>query len=196
MRASVDLSRKLLVRNLLAEIDGGTQMSYINAQRSGFDMAEFAIGRRRPAREASRPFTYLGLFQASPGERVQIIKSGVSARQVKIFISEFNVDQKLMFEALNLKTATVNRKAAKNEALSIDDGERVVGLAKLVGQLEAMVEESGNPEGFDPTSWLATWLREPLPALGGVKPLHLLDTMEGQAMVSRALAQSQSGAYA
>ena len=74
--------------------------------------------------------------------------------------------------------------------------ERVVGLVKLVGQIEAMVEESGDPEGFDAPEWLSRWLREPLPALGGDRPINLLDTMEGQALVSRALAQMQSGAFA
>ena len=67
---------------------------------------------------------------------------------------------------------------------------------KLVGQLEAMVEESGDPDSFDAPGWLSRWLREPLPALGGDKPINLLDTMEGQALISRALAQMQSGAYA
>ena len=69
-------------------------------------------------------------------------------------------------------------------------------LVKLVGQIEAMVEESGNPDRFDAPEWLSRWLREPLPALGGDKPINLLDTMEGQALVSRALAQMQTCAYA
>ena len=101
-----------------------------------------------------------------------------------------------MFDALSLKTATVNRKAARDEVLSVEESERVVGLAKLVGQLEAMVEESGAGEDFDAPTWLSRWLREPLPALNGAKPIDFLDTMEGQALVSRALAQIQSGAYA
>jgi len=66
----------------------------------------------------------------------------------------------------------------------------------MVGQIEAMVEASGYPAGFDAAEWLSHWLREPLPALGGDKPINLLDTMEGQALVSRVLAQMQSGAYA
>ena len=88
------------------------------------------------------------------------------------------------------------RKAANNQPLSTEDSERVLGLAKLVGQLEDMVEESGETDGFDAPEWLSSWLRQPLPALGGVNPIDLLDTMEGQAVVSRALAQIQSGAFA
>jgi len=137
----------------------------------------------------------MDLFHASPVDRVDVIKAGVPAKRVKLFIRELHVDQRVMFGALNLKTATVNKKAAKNESLSAEDSERVVGLAKLVGQLEAMIDESGDPTGFNATEWLSTWLREPLPSLGGRKPIDLLDTMEGQAIVARSLAQIQSGAF-
>ncbi len=43
---------------------------------------------------------------------------------------------------------------------------------------------------------IATWLTGPLPAFGGIRPTDLMDTMEGQALVSSALAKLQSGAYA
>ena len=145
---------------------------------------------------AKRSFDYVRLYRAAPAERISVIRAGVSASDVKRFGAELHLDQQIMFAALNLKTATVNRKAARNEALSTEDSERVVGLVKLVGQLAAMVEESGNPDSFDAPEWLSRWLREPLPALGGDKPISLLDTMEGQALISRALAQMQSGAYA
>lgn len=74
-----------------------------------------------------------------------------------------------------------------------DEGPAVAGL---LSQLEAIVEESGNPTGFDAGAWLSAWLREPLPALGGERPIDLLETMEGEALVSQKLAQIQSGAYA
>lgn len=159
-------------------------------------MTELAPHGRKPRVETVRPFAYLDLYRASPIDCVGFIKNGVPARMMKLFITELHVDQKVMFGALNLKAATVNKKAAKNQPLSTEDSERVVGLVKLVGQLEAMIEESGDPQGFDAPKWLSTWLREPSPAMGGVKPIDLLDTMEGQAMVSQALAQIQSGAFA
>lgn len=79
-----------------------------------------------------------------------------------------------MFDALSLKTATVNRKAARDEVLSVEESERVVGLAKLVGQLEAMVEESGAGEDFDAPTWLSRWLRGPLPALKAARAARML----------------------
>ncbi|KKW89737.1 type II toxin-antitoxin system Prs ADP-ribosylating antitoxin ParS [Sphingobium chungbukense] len=159
-------------------------------------MAELEIERRKPSGQGAPPFAYKALYRASPVDRIGFIKRGVAARDLKRFIAAMHVDQKVMFDALNLKTATVNKKAASNQALSVEDSERVLGLAKLVGQLEDMVEESGDAGGFSAPEWLSSWLRQPLPALGGVNPIDLLDTMEGQALVSRTLAQIQSGAFA
>ncbi|WP_293880590.1 MbcA/ParS/Xre antitoxin family protein, partial [Sphingomonas sp.] len=71
-----------------------------------------------------------------------------------------------------------------------------LGLAELLGQVEAMVEESGSPEGFDAGAWLTNWLRRPVQALGGAKPIEYLDTIKGQMLVAKLLLQMQTGAYA
>ena len=50
-------------------------------------------------------------------------------------------------------------------------------MAKLIGQVQAMIEESGDAEGFEAADWFARWLEGPLPAFGGQRPTELLDTM-------------------
>ncbi|MCK6444310.1 antitoxin Xre-like helix-turn-helix domain-containing protein [Elstera cyanobacteriorum] len=140
--------------------------------------------------------SFVRLYRASPSERIAAIKAGVPAQAAKRFIADLHLGQTVVFDALNLKTATVNKKAAQGKPLSVEESERVLGLARLVGQLEAMLEETGAGEGFDARAWLAQWLSAPLPALGGGRPIELLDTMEGQGLVARMLAQVQSGAYA
>jgi uncharacterized protein (DUF2384 family) len=62
--------------------------------------------------------------------------------------------------------------------------------------VEAIIQESGDPEGFDAVTWLSCWLNEPVPALGGARPIELMNTLEGQAQVSAVLARMQSGAHA
>lgn len=148
------------------------------------------------AKVSTQGFFYLEIYRSSPQARIQMIRRGVKAGDAKQMISDLHFDQQALLGALNLKTATVNRKAARNEALSIEESERVLGIASLVGQLQTIVEESGDSDGFDATQWLSRWLREPLSALGGEKPLSLLDTMEGQSLVADTLAKVQSGAYA
>lgn len=136
------------------------------------------------------------VYRAGTTEKIALIKGGVTAREAKTLISSFPFEQQLWLDALHLKTATVNKKAKEDKPLSSDESERVLGLAELVGQVEAMVEESGDPEGFDAHAWLAEWLKEPVPALGGVRPIDYLDTVRGQMIVSKLLSQMQSGAYA
>lgn len=140
--------------------------------------------------------SYIDIYRASPADRIRLIKAGLPALEAKRIIADLAIGQGEGFEALNLSAATVNRKAAQAQTLSSNESERVLGVAKLVGQLQAMVEESGTAEGFDAPAWLSRWLREPLPALGGVRPMDLLDSMEGQALVAQTLARIQSGAYA
>lgn len=158
-------------------------------------MGAMGAVRERPAK-GSTALPYMDIYRASPEDRIRMIRSGVLARNAKRMISDLHFDQQALLGALNLKTATVNRKAARGESLSADESERVIGIARLVGQLQAIVEESGDPDGFDAPLWLSQWLREPLPALGGIQPVSLLDTMEGQALVSETLAKIQSGAFA
>lgn len=65
----------------------------------------------------------------------------------------------------------------------------------LTSQVQAMVEESGNPDGFDARSWLFDWLHSSVPALGGQRPVDRLHTPEGIDLISRLLASAQTGAY-
>jgi putative toxin-antitoxin system antitoxin component (TIGR02293 family) len=159
-------------------------------------MASIALKGRNKRTAASSPFRYVEIYRASPADRIRIIKAGVPAAKAKRMIADLHFDQSFLLGALNLKTATVNRKAARDQSLSPEESERVIGVAKLVGQVQAMVEQSGDPAGFNAPKWLSQWLREPVPALGGQRPVDLLDTIEGQALVAQTLGQMQSGAYA
>lgn len=96
----------------------------------------------------------------------------------------------------NLARATVDRKIQKRQRLSQEESERILAVVGLIGQVDSIVQESGNPGGFDAPRWTAEWLQRPHPALGGRTPGELLDTADGRALVSDLLAQQQSGAYA
>lgn len=158
-------------------------------------MPNASATRSRDERPTVQPFDYLGFYRTPTIERVAFMKAGFSAKKAKLFLSRMLVDQKTMYRALNIKTATLNKKSSEDKDLPLDEVERILGLAKLLGQLEAMLQESGDAEGFDAQAWLSRWLSEPVPALKGA-PIDFLDTMEGQALVAQTLAQMQSGAYA
>ena len=173
-------------------------MSYIITQRSNLmaNVEPLVMTGARATKRSVRAPTYIEIYRATPVERIDMIKHGVRAAFAKKLFADLTIGQGLGFEALKLSPATVNRKMLQDANLSIDESERVIGMAKLIGQLEAMIEESGTPDEFDAARWISRWLKEPLPAFGGARPVDFMDTMEGQAMVSKVLAQAQSGAYA
>lgn len=149
--------------------------------------------------DKSRWLNFRELYHATPVDRIDLIRSGVNAADFKNFVSRLDIQQEKVFTMLDIATATVNRKASRNESLSREDSEKIVGMAKLFGQVEAMLEESGDPDlmrDFDAARWLTHWMEEPIPALGGATPADYMDTIEGQEMISRLLATMQTGAYA
>jgi putative toxin-antitoxin system antitoxin component (TIGR02293 family) len=138
---------------------------------------------------------FLQVFQADAMEQVRIVKLGVPARTVEVMAKCMAMPKEKLVGTLGLARATVDRKARGNKALSSDESSKVLGMARLVGQVQAMVEESGNPAGFNAAEWVARWLQQPLPALKGQRPGELMDTPEGQGLVSQLVARMQSGAY-
>lgn len=154
------------------------------------------LAHNAAVRRAAAGSPNLQLYRASPQERIELIKLGLRASEAKRIIATLAIGQGAMLRALDLSPATINKKAKHDQALSPGESERVLGIAKLVGQLEAMVQESGDPDGFDAAAWMSEWLKQSVPALGGARPLDFMDTIEGQNMVSSLLAQVQSGAYA
>lgn len=146
--------------------------------------------------KARKGKSFIVYFYADPISRVEAIKSGIPATFVDEIAAEMGRPKEWLLPTLGLSTATFNRKKSESKPLSKGESERVLGIARLVGQAEAMVTESGDPTGFNAAQWVARWLEEPMAALGGRKPGELMDTAEGQAIVSNMLARAQSGAYA
>lgn len=135
-------------------------------------------------------------YDASPMQQVCIVKRGINARLVDVLATLMHMPKERVIDMLGLTRATVMRKSRKQVALSSDESSRVMGLSKLIGQVQVMVEESGAPEDFDAAAWVAQWLDQPLPALNGRRPGDLMDTAEGQAIVSQVLRRFRSAAYA
>lgn len=139
---------------------------------------------------------FSALLKAEPTQRIALARDGVSATWLVELASRMDVPQDRIFSYLGISRSTAMRKIQQSRSLSADEGERVLGMARLIGLLEKMVKDSGNPKGFDAAHWLADWLEQPLPALAGQRPGAFMDTATGQQLVAGLLAQIQSGAYA
>lgn len=149
--------------------------------------------------ETKKPLSvtnFSDVYRLGPLERIDIIKRGVPADEVAKIAKTIGRPKERLFKVLGLPRATVDRRARSKQQLSAEQGERVLGFSKLVGQVQVMVEQSGNPKGFDAARWVADWLDKPVPALGGRCPAEYMDTAEGQELVSGLIARIQSGAYA
>jgi len=140
--------------------------------------------------------TYAAFYEVSRVDRIGIVKAGLPARLLTTLADDMHVTRERLYGWLGLPRATANRKVKVDDVLSQDESERALGIARLVGQVEKIVSESGDPEGFDAARWTASWLDQPNPALGGRSPGEFLDTADGRALVSGLVAQIQSGAYA
>ena len=110
--------------------------------------------------------------------------------------STSGVSKEALLASLGLPRATISRKERDAALLSKDESERVLGFETLIGLVASMVQQSGDPTGFDAARWLAGWMTRPLPALGGLTPAGYMDTFVGQKLVAEMLAMTQSGAYA
>ena len=60
--------------------------------------------------------------------------------------------------------------------------------------MELILQEFGNPDGFDAGRWVDAFLDASSPALGGRRHRELMRTSDGRVVVSALVAQMQSGA--
>jgi putative toxin-antitoxin system antitoxin component (TIGR02293 family) len=144
----------------------------------------------------SRRLPLSSLYPFDAIERVELVKAGVPAGLLTLISEDMAIPKDKLYSTIGLARATVNRKLRGQQVLSQDESERVLGIARLVGQVDQVVKESGNLEGFDAAKWVAAWLDQPQPALGGKRPAELMDTADGRGIVSDLVARMQSGAYA
>lgn len=174
------------------------------------DRIDSVVAKRRPApRRAAgsaaqtvtwyakaSPTWFVHVFSMPATERIEVAKRGVPAVFVSRLAKATGEPKEHVITLLGLSRATVDRKARAKQALSVGESERVIGFAKIVGQVQAMVNESGDATEFDAAKWVAGWLEKPLPALEGRTPGEYMDTAEGQQMVAGLLERARSGAFA
>ena len=160
---------------------------------------EVAVRTKRGTAAAPVAGRFLKIFRATPGERHKIIQNGVPADFIVDVAAQMDIPRERLLSILKIPSSTAKRKIAQKATLSAEVSARLIGVEKLIGQVEDMVRQSGDPEqsaGFDAAKWIAHWIETPLPALGGDKPASYLDNDEGVTLVSNLLARMQSGGYA
>lgn len=138
---------------------------------------------------------FIDWYRMDFAHRIHVIRSGVPAQRVGELSSIMHMSKEALMDSLGLSRATINRKVQREQMLSPEETERVMGIQTLIGQVQAMIDAESAPE-FDAAKWLAAWLAAPLPALGGATPASYMDTVEGQKYIGNLLEMAQGGAYA
>ena len=143
----------------------------------------------------SRRLPLASLYPFDAIERIELVKEGVPASLLVLISEDMAISKDKLYSTIGLVRATSNRKLRNRQMLSQDESERVLGIARLVGQVETIVKESGPPQGFDAAKWVAAWLDRPQSVLRGKRPAEMMDTADGRSVVSDLVARMQSGAY-
>lgn len=142
---------------------------------------------------------YRTIAASSSSEKSNLVREGLPPAFVKQMASDLHIDQTLLTDSMGFARSTFTRKVKKHESLSSSESAVALGVARIVGELERILAESGDPElmqDFDVAVWAGSWLREPVPALGGRTPLDYMDNAYGQETVLQLIGQMQSGAFA
>jgi uncharacterized protein (DUF2384 family) len=112
--------------------------------------------------------------------------------------SRFSVTPTELARDLGLPRSALLRKPKpkRDRYLTPAQGERVIGLSRLVGLIQIVVEESSDVVAFDAPCWLGRWLAMPNPSLDGRRPAQFIDTITGQELVGSLLRKFQTAAFA
>lgn len=145
-----------------------------------------------PTSGAPSGIGYVELSGLLPYDLWSAAHSGISAVFLDNVSKDLDVELGLIVDWLGLSKSVIVRKVRRSSALDVNEGERALGLARIVGMV-SMADLSTRP---DPMRWLGRWLRQPLPALGWNAPSVFLDTADGRRLVSITLAQLLNRSYA
>jgi putative toxin-antitoxin system antitoxin component (TIGR02293 family) len=112
-------------------------------------------------------------------------RSGLPYAALEAIAKRFDIPQEDLVRALHLPPRTLARRK-KARRLSGAESDRLLRLARVAAQAEEVL---GSQERA------GAWLRGTVRALGGIRPLDLLDTDLGAQQVERILGRIEHGVY-
>ena len=150
------------------------------------------------AKDWRRAFDDLvGRVIASPGVTLfDAVEAGVPTYLVNVIAGATGEAVNNVMDIIGVSATTFRRKEEANEPLPDVAGHRVMGFLRVAATLRRLLEESGDPEqlkAFDLDAWVAQWMRESLPELGGKTPAEMLRNPEGQRAVEQVLERMRGG---
>ncbi|MFC6523014.1 antitoxin Xre/MbcA/ParS toxin-binding domain-containing protein [Undibacterium arcticum] len=127
------------------------------------------------------------------------VEAGVPTNVVKIIAGATGESATAIMNLAGVSQTTFIRKEAAKEPLPDAAGHRIMGYLRVVATLRRLLDESGDPgqmKDFDLEGWVAQWMHEELPELGGKTPAEMLRNPEGQRVVEQVLERMRGGLVA
>ena len=124
------------------------------------------------------------------------VEAGVPTWMVDVIAGASGGPASEVMDLIGVSQTTWRRKDEANQPLPDVAGHRIMGYLRIVATLRRLLEESGDPEqlkDFDLEAWIARWVREPLPELGGKTPAEMLRNPEGQRAIELVLERMRGG---
>lgn len=88
---------------------------------------------------------------------------------------------------------SIKSKGSSSQKRSLSN--QIIGIHLLIGQVQNLVDECGDPVGFDAAKCLGDWAFSANDALGGLRPADYFDTVVEQGIVADLLAAIRYGSH-
>ena len=142
---------------------------------------KYAVSRfagRRISRHPTFVFQAFLTKETPTAKKIELIRSGVTARVVDDMVAYFHVPKNDIFKVLRTPESTAHKLIKDNRPLDPGASERVVRVAEITKMAE---------DTFGGREAATQWLKTPNLALEDATPLSMLDTEPGASEVRRIL---------
>lgn len=128
----------------------------------------------------------LGKAVRKPDDLAQLVRKGLPALSVSSLADKLQVRNSIVGQKLGIPQRTLTRRLSRSSRLTPAESDRTVRMARVYANAVEMIGDQQKA-----ISWLGT----PNRALGGDRPLDLLDTDLGARMVEDILGRIAYGVY-
>ena len=173
-----------------------TSQKTVRASRVAHKTAKKTPDRKPLHSMKSANDLFFHVYQMAPHEFIREVKRGTPAKDIGVVAKALGLPDTRYIDMIGLIRSTFNRKVKSDAMLEPDQSERHMRVMRMIGQLTGLINEFGDPNGFDAAQWFGTWIEQPNPALGNAKPSEYLDTAMGAEIVEATLQRMFTGAYA
>ena len=128
----------------------------------------------------------LGSRMRKPDDLALMVRNGLPVGAVHELAQRLHVGSAALSRILGIPARTLTRRLTAGTALTPSESDRIVRMARVYAAAIGFIGDEENAVG---------WMRTPNRALGGEKPLDLLDTDTGARMVEDVLGRIAYGVY-